>query len=183
MGPAPIRAFVALPLPEPPRRELDGYLAACAAAAPAYRWVPPENLHLTLRFLGNRPEAALAALDRRLGAIESPSFELALGGLGSFGGRSPRVLWLGLDRGGAEAGRLAAAVEAACREAGIEAEERPFRAHLTLARARDREAGEVPALPAAPAIPPWTADRFVLFRSRLGGGPARYTELGSYPLL
>ena len=178
----PVRAFVALPLPEGRRRTLAAYLEECARRAPDLRWVPPENLHLTLRFLGSTPEDVLADVRRRLRAVRSPAFQLALSGLGTFGGSRPRVVWLGLDRGAEEARRLAEEAERVCVEAGLEPEPRGFRPHLTLARARERRPGLLPELPPPPATEPWTADRFVLFESRLGKGPARYNDLESFPL-
>lgn len=178
----PVRAFVALPLPPGQRERLREYLERCSIAAPALRWTPPENLHLTLRFLGPTEPDLLARLKERLGAIRLPGLELALGAPGVFGGARPRVVWLALERGAEEARRLARAVEAACVAAGSEPEPRPFRPHLTLARARDRRPGPLPELPPVPALEPWWADRFVLYESRLGGGPARYLELAGYPL-
>ena len=174
---------MALPIPAPQRESLAGYLAACAQAAPDLRWVPPQNLHLTLRFLGGRAPEVLDALGARLGELRSPPFELALGGLGTFGGQRARVVWLGLAAGQAEAEKLGAQVEAACEASGLEPELRPLRPHLTLARARERAGAVLPDLPLPPALAGWCADHFVLYRSRLGTGPAQYEELSSYPLL
>jgi len=178
----PVRAFVALPLPPGHRAALAGYLETCARLAPGLRWVPAENLHLTLRFLGATDPERLEALRVELARVRLPGFELALGGLGAFGGSSPRVVWLGLAGGEEQARRLAEAVEAACVAAGAAPEERPFRPHLTLARARDRKPEALPGLPPPPALEPWRADRFALYESRLGGGPARYLELAGYRL-
>lgn len=178
----PVRAFVALPLPPGHRNALAAYLEACAGQAPGLRWVLPENLHLTLRFLGATGPERLEALRAELAGVRLPGFELALGGLGTFGGSRPRVVWLGLASGEEQARRLADAVEAACLASGAEPEERPFRPHLTLARARDRKPEPLPTLRPPPALEPWRPDRFVLYESRLGGGPARYLELASFAL-
>ena len=178
-----IRAFVALPIPALQREALARYSAACAQAAPDLRWVPAPNLHLTLRFLGSREPEVLDALQARLGALQSPRFELELGGLGTFGGQRARVVWIGLTAGQAAAQSLAAQVEAACEASGLEPEPRPLRAHLTLARSRERGGVVVPRLPPLPGLAGWSADSFVLYRSRLGKGPAQYEELATYPLL
>lgn len=178
-----IRAFVALPIPEAARAVLGPFLEQCARCAPGLRWVPAENLHLTLRFLGDIDEQVAGRLADRLGTIRAAPFTLRTGALGSFGGtRSPRVVWLGLEEGASQAQGLAELCEAACRELGLDAEARPFRPHLTLARARDREPPPLPRLPPAPAIEPWTAGEFVLYRSQLGRGPARYTPVRRFPL-
>lgn len=138
---------------------------------------------MTLRFLGGLEEAALGALRERLAEVPGRRFEMELDGLGGFGGRqSARVVFLGLRRGGEEAAELATAVEAACRAAGLEPEDRPFRPHVTLARARERRGAPAPALPGPPALEPWPAEEMVLFASRFGQGPAIYEPLARFPL-
>src|SRR5439155_13401963 len=95
-----IRAFFGIPLPEPSRRLLGEYLAACAEREPGFRWVRADNLHLTLRFLGSVEAATLDHLESSLQDVSTPPLELELDGLGSFGtGRLKRVLWLGLAAG------------------------------------------------------------------------------------
>ena len=79
-------------------------------------------------------------------------------------------------------GELAGQVEQACRRAGLEAEERPFRAHLTLARAAARNGGPLPEVPSPPELPAWAGASFVLYESRLGRGPAVYVPLEEFPL-
>src|SRR5690606_558822 len=102
------------------------------------RVVPPENWHLTLRFLGATPASAAARVVEELEAAPlGAPFEIRLGALGAF----PRparatVLWMGLRAGEGPLGDLAAAVEVAVRRAGIAPEDRPFSPHLTLARLR-----------------------------------------------
>ena len=178
-----IRSFVALPVPARQREQLAAYLAACSLVEPGLSWVPAENLHLTLRFLGSRTPEVLEALDAQLKDLRWPSFDLGVAGLSTFGGKRARLVWLGLEVGLAAALALAGEVERRCQAIGVAPEERRFRPHVTLARARDRRGIEVPELPPAPRLPIWTADRLVLFRSRLGSGPARYEELGGYPLI
>jgi 2'-5' RNA ligase len=173
---------VALPVPELQRRRLGAHLEDCARLAPGYRWVPAENLHLTLRFLGGLAQATLDRLQEDLRSIAGTRFRLGLDGRGTFGPRaSPRVVWLAVEQGAQECRRLAEEMEAACRALGLEPEARPFRAHLTLARARP-EASSLPALPDPPELEPWTVDEFVLYESRLGGRVPTYMALRRYPL-
>jgi len=178
-----LRVFVALPVPEPQRRVLADYLAASARAVPGYRWVEPEALHLTLRFLGSVETAQLDRVRAELRRVRGEPFRVGLGDRGTFPGRGlPRVIWLDLAEGAESCARLAAEIESACRAAGVPAEARPFRAHVTLARARDR-CLEPPRLSDPPRPDPWTADEFVLFESRLRPGPGpRYVPLERYPL-
>jgi 2'-5' RNA ligase len=176
------RAFLALKLPNPQRQLLADHVEECARRAPDYRWVPAPNLHLTLRFLGSLEALQLEQLQRRLHAVKAPPFEIGLDGRGTFGPRSaPRVVWLGVGRGRQECASLAQAVEEACRDAGLEPDARPFRGHVTLARARP-ESSSLPELPAPPALEPWTVPDFVLYESRLGGRAATYLELERYGL-
>ena len=173
---------MALPVPELQRRRLSAHLEDCARLAPGYRWVPAENLHLTLRFLGGLAEPILGRLQEDLRSITGARFRLGLDGRGTFGPRaSPRVVWLSVEQGVQECRRLAEEIEAACRPLGLEPEARPFRAHLTLARARS-EASALPTLPDPPELEPWTVDEFVLYESRLGGRVPTYMALRRYPL-
>ena len=179
-----VRAFAALPLPAGHRRRLARYLDACAASAPGFRWVGAGALHVTLRFAGNLEDEVAERLAARLGRVRHAPFELRLGGLGTFGGRRrPAVVWLGLEEGQDGAAELAAACELACREVGLEPEPRPFRAHLTLARARERRGAALPELPPPPELGAWRAREFVLFRSELHGGrPPDYVPIERYRL-
>jgi len=178
-----VRAFVALPLPEPQRALLAAHLVVCRSAAPEFRWVPPGSLHLTLRFLGHLEPSKLERLRRGLRELRGHPFDLALEGLGSFGGRrAARVVWLALREGAAEAAALAQRVEAASQAAGLEAEPRPFRGHVTLARARAARGSPLPELPPPPHLARWTATEFVLFESRLGRPAPTYLPLERFPL-
>ena len=145
--------------------------------------MPAANLHLTLRFLGNVEEGRLQALEGLLEAVQWPTFELALDGVGAFGsGRYKRVLWLGIAGGAEPAAALASHVERACVAAGLPPEERPFRAHVTLARARDRRGAPEPTLADLPALEPWTAPEFVLYRSKPGPRGSEYIPLRRFAL-
>jgi RNA 2',3'-cyclic 3'-phosphodiesterase len=166
-------------------RDRVGEVVAAARAATGdargVRWAGPGALHLTLRFLGATPggrvasaAAAVADAARSVGP-----FEVRLAGSGAFPGASaPRVLWLGVDRGGPELAVLARALDAALAVRGWPSDPRPFRAHLTLARCEDpvigREAAAVVADAAAGLRAAWRTDSLVLYESHLGRGPARY---------
>ena len=142
-----------------------------------------ENLHLTLRFLGGVASATVEALAGELAGLEAFAFQLQTGGLGSFGsGRRVRVVFLRLEQGEQEALALARRVEDACRRLGLPPEERPFNAHVTLARARDRFGAQLPELPPPPALAPWRAAELIVYRSRLGRPAVRYEPLHTFRL-
>lgn len=177
------RAFFGLPLPEQHRTELAAYIALCAQAAPAFRWVAPSNLHLTVRFIGSIELAKAEQIADTVAGAPPAAFELQLGEAGSFGrGRRARVLWLGLLSGRTELERLAQKVEAECVRAGLEAEERPLHPHLTLARSADRAGTPLPELPEAPRLAAWRARDLVLYRSHLGRGGPVYEALRAITL-
>lgn len=179
-----VRAFFGLPLPEPQREELGRFVAECAQAAPDFRWTPKENLHLTIRFVGNVERSAVEAIADGLAGRPLAGFELELNGIGTFGrGHAVRVIWIGLRAGSEGAGALAAQVEAECSGVGLVGEERPFQAHMTLGRARARDGTALPDLPPAPPLEPWRADQVNLYSSRLTKAGAIYEVIRSLPLL
>jgi 2'-5' RNA ligase len=145
------------------------------------RWVGTENLHLTMRFLGQSSPVALEALGGplRSAAAACPRCEAPVSALGMFPERgSPRVLWLAMELPGAVL-RLQEACEAAAVAAGFEPERRPFRSHLTLGRFREQ--APRPALPSLD-LGPARLDTLVLFQSTLQRAGAVYTPLQEFPL-
>lgn len=179
-----VRAFFGLPVPEPQREELGRFIAQCAQVAPDFRWTPTENLHLTIRFVGNVDQSVVEAVADRLAALTLAGFVVELGDIGTFGrGRMARVIWLGLRAGADGARVLAAHVEAECVRAGLIGEDRPFQEHLTLARARTRDGSRLPDLPSTPHLKPWRADALVLYSSRLTKAGAIYEVIRKLPLL
>ncbi len=185
------RLFVALPLPEALREEavpvLERLRARCEADRWRVRWSRPENLHLTLRFLGEVPLAAAGPLCEELRAVgrRHSAFRLSLEGLGTFGGsRGPRVLWLGVGAGSDEVHGLAADVEATVRSAGFPPERRPFAAHLTLGRVRSAPAEPGRTLRPLRDVRTSAArvERLVLYRSHLRREGPRYEPLCEAPL-
>jgi len=178
---ATVRSFVAVDLSKANREALAAHLEECGQVAPAYRWVLPDSLHLTLRFLGHLELPALERVKRELQGVRGAPFRLALDARGTFGARSaPRVIWLGVGDGRDACRELAGAVEAACLAAGLEPEVRGFRAHVTLARQKS-EGVRLPELPQLPPLAQWTVEEFVLYESRLHRQP-RYVALERYPL-
>ena len=181
--PLKLRAFFGLPLPEGHRAALSDYLAACTAAAPEFRWTPAANLHLTVRFIGSVEVSVVEDLADRLSARPLAGFELALGGIATFKrGRLVSVVWQQVRSGAESARELAAQVEAECVGVGLAPETRRFQPHLTLARARARDGGPVPALSEPPELPPWRADELILYRSHLGRAGSVYEPVRTFSL-
>jgi RNA 2',3'-cyclic 3'-phosphodiesterase len=157
---------------------LGSYISACVGIAPGFRWTPSPNLHLTIRFIGSVERQAVDDVAGRLGELDLRGFEMELGDIGAFKrGSRVRVVWIGLSAGDEEAVALAALVEAECRRVGLPPESRPFRPHLTLARARDRDGVALPPLPPLPVLQPWRATELVLYSSHLGRPAAVYESL------
>jgi 2'-5' RNA ligase len=175
------RIFVAVPLPDELRMGLADRLRQFDIPG---KVVPPQNWHITIRFLGWTDDVAL---DRVLAALDEtdlgPSFDVMLGEMGAFPRpRSATVIWLAVSRGLDRLEELAAAAEEAAQSGGFGPEDRPFRAHLTLSRVRP--AGDVSALvqsfPGADLG--WRCESVVVYRSHLGRGGARYEPLEIFPL-
>lgn len=182
------RLFVAIPIPSPVRDAIttivDSVRAAGDPAIRDVRWVRLDGLHVTLRFLGPTEEERVAevaaAVERTARAIEP--FEVVIGGGGAFPSVArPRALWLGVAEGAVELAAAAATLDDELAEIGWPREERPYRAHLTLARSDGVRSGPAVArrlIEAATALrEPFRAESLVLFESISGGGPARYVPL------
>lgn len=177
-GPVTVRLFFGLPLPETHRQAFDSFLRDCTVRAPEFRWTPAQNLHLTIRFLGHVEGSLADGIAGRLAEAGLNAFDLKLGEMGTFKrGRLARVVWLGLTSGAEPIAALAAKVEEECARAGLEAEARPFNAHLTLARARPRDGAPLPDLPPPPELDAWRADELILYRSHLGRTGSVYEPL------
>jgi 2'-5' RNA ligase len=187
-APGILRLFFAVPVPADARervgqliRQVQGGVGDGTARI---RWVRVEGLHLTLRFLGPTPEdrvAPLSAGAEAIAASEAP-FEVELSGGGAFPSLArPRSLWVGVREGADRLANLADALTAAAGECGLVLDTRPFAAHLTIGRTDGVRLGPVAARALERAADGldvrFTADRIVLFRSLLGGGPARYESL------
>ena len=177
-----MRLFVAVPLPDDVRAALADRVRALHADAPAgLRWAAPERWHLTLCFLGEVAEARVPRVTDSIGRkmTRHRAMELRLAGSGRF---DRRVLWVGVDGDRVALGALAAAVGAGARRSGVDIEDRPYRPHLTVARADGRADLEpLAAALADVATRPWTADRVELVRSRLGPHPT-HEPVEAWPL-
>ena len=176
-----MRLFVALDLPWALRERL----ADLGTGLPGVRWVPPENFHLTLRFLGELAPYQAEEVDMALSTLRGRAFSLELCGVGTLE-KAGRVtaLWAGIARNPALE-HLRAKVETAVQRAGLPPERRRFSPHVTLARlgeaASPRLAGWVQAhnLFRAEPVP---VEHFTLFSSLLGADQAVYTAEAEYPL-
>jgi len=176
-----MRLFIAIELPG----EIKGLLARKQIAIPGTRWVPPEQLHLTMAFLGEVDEATCALLSGKLGQIASPGFTLHFSGSGCFPDRRrPRVLWAGLSPNPLLTA-LADQVNQTVSSCGIVQEERPFSPHITLARCREPAAREVSAFLEQHRqlqLPQVMVREFILFQSILSRQGAVHTPQQRFPL-
>lgn len=189
-----LRLFVAIELPEAVRRALEEAMLMLQreGATTGLRWVRAEGVHLTLQFLGATAAERVPSMRDALAAAAHavPPFELAPGGLGSFGGRSRmRVIWIGMGGDEEALADLAARVREALAPLGFAADRDQFRAHLTLARVREdtsREERErlydLIGRVAAPVMPRFGVDRISLMQSILGPGGAQYRALATFSL-
>jgi len=130
-----VRLFIAIEIPQTIRSNFASLLKEFRAIAPQLKWVRAENLHVTLKFLGETESAKLGASLNVLSAIRSPEpVNLEFRGLGFFPNeKRPRVFWAGLEAS-ANLKQLAADIDQAAHGLGFPLEERPFTPHLTLAR-------------------------------------------------
>jgi 2'-5' RNA ligase len=185
-----VRLFLAIDLPPPARAAvgtaIDGARKAAGDAASALRWSVPENLHLTLHFIGELDGARLPALTAALGdTVPVPPFEVSLGRLGVFPPRGRlRTLWIAIDDGRESLVALHAVLGERLARARVAVESRPFVPHLTLARARDRDrssakgvAHTLAGLAVLDRPERWTVDRVTLMRSDLSGPRPRYESI------
>jgi 2'-5' RNA ligase len=148
-----------------------------SAAREGLRAVPPESLHVTLAFLGERPEEEVAAIGAALHEAAAPVPRLAVGAPTWLPPRQPRVLAVDLEDPGGACSRLQGAVSAALVDLGaFTPERRPFRPHVTVARVRKGHRVDT-ALPALSRRPTFAASALTLYRSRLSPKGASYHAL------
>lgn len=175
------RLFLAVSLPPAVRAAVG----ALARPLPGVTWTPSEQLHVTLRFLGDVPREKIDALGTRLATVRVASFLLPLEGLGTFPpNRPPRVVWLGVGAGHPRLFQLRQRLDDALLAAGLTPDLRTFHPHVTLARCRENAPGLAAWLHShrEPAAPTFRVDAFELFASTLRPAGAIHTLKHKFPL-
>lgn len=176
-----IRLFVALCLPPPVRVRLR----MLQAGVPGAKWTPEENLHLTLRFIGEVDEPAFIDIAEALGEVAAPAFALQLAGVGQFGDRRrAHALWAGAKPSEA-LGLLRGRVETALSRAGVARDERKYLPHVTLARLKSANPDRVGAFLAEHGLfesQPFMVSSFALFASQLRHTHALHQAEAEYAL-
>lgn len=175
-----MRLFVGLDLPW----EMRERLSDIATGIPGARWVPDENLHLTLRFIGEVDRPLAEEVDHALAALRSKKFTIVLTGVGTFqkGGRET-TLWVGVERNEA-LDRLQAKIEQALQRVGLEPERRRFVPHVTLAKLDNTVEGKLVSFVQAHNLfrSELAVGHFTLFSSILAKEQPVYTAEVEYPL-
>ena len=194
-----MRLFIALDIDEAIRERLTRFLDGVREFAPDARWVRPESLHVTLKFIGEKPTQTVEQIKQALAVAKSQPIEIHFRGYGFFPTpKSARVFWVGIEAG-PQLAILATAVDEATSKLGIPREDRLFSPHLTLARGGGRSGapgwrkGDGPnrnfrllqeklaAIP-MPEFGTMTAREFFLYQSQLSRGGSRYTKIAGFAL-
>lgn len=143
---AKVRAFIAFELPAEVRAAIAEYVQPLRTLPGRVSWVKADNIHLTLKFLGDTPEKRIGDIAEALRDIARGTHSIAasLAGTGAFPNeRRPRVLWIGLEEQSGALQNLATAIDERMHRLGFEKENRPFSAHLTIGRVRDGSIGKI----------------------------------------
>ena len=194
-----MRVFVALDIDDAVRSRISRFLDGVKGFAPEARWVRPESLHVTLKFIGEKSEEETVKIRSTLETIVAESFEMNIRGYGFFpGARMARVFWVGIEAG-PNLASLATTVDEKLAALTIPREEHAFSPHLTLARGGGgsgsprKQKGDTPnrgfqrlqeklaALP-APEFGTMPAREFFLYQSQLSPVGSRYTKLAEFKL-
>jgi 2'-5' RNA ligase len=194
-----MRIFIALDIDDAIRQRIQRFMDGVAGFAPDARWVRPESLHVSLKFIGEKPSQTVEEIKRSLSLVHSASFELTFRGCGFFPtAKAARVFWVGIESG-PQLASLAKAVDDATSALGIPKEDHPFAPHLTLARGGGRSGAprwrkgdatnknfqhlqeKLAALPVAD-FGTMAAHEFFLYQSQLSTGGSRYTKIASFAL-
>jgi RNA 2',3'-cyclic 3'-phosphodiesterase len=194
-----MRIFIGIDLDDEVRTKIARFLDGVRGFAPDARWVRPESLHITLKFIGEQKPEQVDAISECLRRVEGSVVDIRLGGHGFFPtAKSPRVFWIGIQSG-PELGGLATNIDASVAELGIPREDRPFSPHLTLARGgggsgspkrrkSDRPNSTFEVLEKRLAamgdleFGTMTAREFILYQSQLSPKGSKYTKLQHFPL-
>ncbi len=187
-----VRLFVACEVPEDIRETIGEVIEGLKAkSGTAVRWIRPDGVHVTLKFLGEVPTKKLPAVKLAIqeAVVGHPPFELEFSNIGTFGGREGlRLMWAGIAGDVLRLEALVRAVNAALAVVGFEPERRPFRPHLTLGRVRDeistRHRAEIEVAVGKTGVPQvsWRTAQVSLMRSRITSAGATYEVLATFPL-
>lgn len=176
-----MRLFVGISFPDDILDRLGGLSGGLSGA----RWVRPENLHISLRFIGEVPGGDEIDIDQALQDVGGKAFELTLAGVGCFDRRGRvHAVWAGIEKPEALT-RLQGKVAAALVRLGVEPEHRKYKPHVTLARMKNgapEEVGQYLETHNGFTAGPFEVAGFTLFESRLGSGGPYYRALADYPL-
>jgi len=186
-----MRVFIALDIDDAIRQRIQRFMEGVSGFAPDARWVHPESLHVTLKFIGEKPIETVEEIKRSLSAIRSESIEITFRGYGFFPTiKAPRVFWVGIESS-PQLASLAKGVDETTFALSIPKEDHPFSPHLTLARGGGRSAApnknferlqeKLAALP-TPEFGTIAAHEFFLFQSQLSRGGSRYTKIARFAL-
>ena len=195
-----MRLFIALDIDNAIREHIARFLEGVRGFAPDARWVRPESLHVTLKFIGEKPTEKVDEIKLALAEVQGNAFDLSFRGFGFFPTpKAARVFWIGIEAGAVLAA-LATSVDKATAALGIPREDHPFSPHLTLARGGGHSGapgwrkGDGPnrnfsllqeklaAMP-VPEFGTMTAREFFLYQSELMRGGSRYSKLAKFELL
>ncbi|MCC6380902.1 MAG: RNA 2',3'-cyclic phosphodiesterase [Dehalococcoidia bacterium] len=190
--PENVRLFVACEVPDDVKDAIgDVIMTLRGRSGSAVRWIRPEGVHVTLKFLGEVPVKQLPAIKLAIqeAVVGHSPFDLEFSSIGTFGGREGlRIMWVGIAGDVLRLEALVRAVNAALAVVGFEPERRPFRPHLTLGRVRDeiptRQRAEIEVAVGKMDVPPsgWRTTHVSLMRSRLTPQGAAYEVLATFPL-
>jgi len=194
-----MRLFIALDIDDEIRQRIGRFLQGVSGFSPAARWVRLESLHITLKFVGEKPSEIVSALQNSLNKVSVPPFAITFSGTGFFPTpKSPRVFWIGIQAP-VELQNLAGAIDEATAQLGIPKEDRAFSPHLTLARksggsgSPSRQKDDRPnkvfqrlqekltTMP-APEFGTMTAREYFLYQSQLSRSGSRYTKLHGFTI-
>ena len=187
-----VRLFVACEVPDDVRETIGETIEDLRKkSGQAVRWIRPDGVHVTLKFLGEVPTKKLPAVKLAIqeAVVGHAPFELEFSNIGTFGGREGlRLMWVGIAGDVLRLEALVRAVNAALAVVGFEPERRPFRPHLTLGRVKDeistRHRAEIEVAVGKSTVPPvsWRTAQVSLMRSRLTTAGATYEVIATFPL-
>jgi 2'-5' RNA ligase len=180
-----MRVFIAIDLPNEVRDRLREVQQELRSLTNSVRWVAPESIHITLKFVGQVPEKRIEDIDTALRGVTWKAFTVTVRGVGFFPGtRSPRVFWAGMEAPTMKG--LAEHLDTRMERLGFDKEKRAFRPHITLARAKESRIDSSLVLGATQYeehnFGSFTADRVFLFQSTLKPSGAVYEKLKEYLL-